>query len=60
MNEKEKKDFYAAMCKCCLIAQAMKECTLCNFNIGLVEQINPVDSVPSAMAVQNAVFAMSA
>ena len=38
MNEKEKKEFYIAMCKCCLLAQAMKNCPLCRFNIGLTEK----------------------
>ena len=46
MNEKEKKDFYVAMCKCCLIANAMKTCSLCRFNIGLTEQTKPVDPIP--------------
>jgi hypothetical protein len=43
MNEKEKKAFYIAMCKCCLIAEAMKTCPLCSFKIGLIEQEKSVD-----------------
>jgi hypothetical protein len=46
MNEKEKKDFYIAMCRCCLIAQAMKTCPLCDFKIGLAEQMKLVESSP--------------
>lgn len=46
MNEKEKKEFYVAMCRCCLIAEAMKGCGICPFNIGLVEQVQPVDAIP--------------
>jgi hypothetical protein len=48
MNEKEKKEFYIAMCRCCLIAQAMKTCSFCNFSIGLVEKMKPVESSPAA------------
>lgn len=38
MNEKEKREFYVAMCRCCLIDEAMKACTACHFNIGLGAQ----------------------
>jgi len=58
MNEKEKTGFYIAMCRCCLIAQAMKSCPLCRFNIGLAEQFKPVDSSP-VPSVQAAIFAMT-
>jgi hypothetical protein len=51
MNEKEKKDFYIAMCRCCLIAQAMKKCTLCNFNVGLIEQSQPVEALPKPTSI---------
>lgn len=44
MDEKEKKEFYIAMCKCCLIAEAMKTCPLCQFNIGLEEKKNESSS----------------
>jgi len=40
MSEKEKIESYIATCKCCLLAQAMKECPLCRFNIGLAEQVD--------------------
>jgi hypothetical protein len=35
MTESEKKQMYIANCQACLIAQVMKTCPLCNFNIGL-------------------------
>lgn len=38
MNEKEKKEFYVANCMCCLLAEAMKSCALCQFNVGLEEK----------------------
>lgn len=47
MNEKEKKEFYVAMCKCCLLAQAMKSCPLCRFNIGLSEKIASTNLSPA-------------
>jgi hypothetical protein len=59
MNEKEKKDFYVAMCQCCLISQAMKTCPLCHFNIGLVEPVNQVNSELLPIAVQIPIFALS-
>ncbi len=39
MNEKEKLASYIANCKCCLLAQSMKTCPICRFNIGLAEQV---------------------
>ncbi|HEX2993799.1 MAG TPA: hypothetical protein VHP14_03190 [Anaerolineales bacterium] len=59
MNEKEKKDFYIATCKCCLLAEAMKACAVCRFNIGLVEQVKPVESIPLPIPIPVAVFAVS-
>jgi hypothetical protein len=59
MNEKEKKDFYVAMCQCCLIAQAMKSCTICRFKIGLAEPVKPVEPMASPISVQNTIFALS-
>jgi hypothetical protein len=59
MNEKEKREFYVAMCRCCLIATAMKSCPACNFNVGLTEQMKPVDSVSTPISVQIPVFAMA-
>ena len=35
MNEKDKKEFYVAICNYCLLAQSMKTCPACRFNIGL-------------------------
>lgn len=40
MNDKEKKEFYIANCKCCLLAEKMKDCKVCQFNIGLAEKNN--------------------
>ena len=57
MNEKEKTEFYIAMCACCMLAQTMKECPLCHFNIGLAEKAMPVDVMP--IPVQIPVFAMA-
>ena len=54
MNEKEKKEFYVAMCRCCLIAEAMKGCALCHFNIGLTEQVKPVDAIPVSIPTTQA------
>lgn len=31
------KEMKVACCKCCLLAQAMKDCKSCPFNIGLIE-----------------------
>jgi hypothetical protein len=59
MNEKEKKEFYIAMCRCCLIAQAMKGCPACCFNIGLAEQIKPVDSAPLLISEPVEIFEIS-
>ncbi len=35
MDKEELKKFHDAMCACCLVAEAMKVCPLCNFNDGL-------------------------
>jgi hypothetical protein len=61
MNEKEKMESYIATCQCCLLAQAMKNCPSCRFNIGLAEQVKvkPVDSIPLSTQAQIAIFAMS-
>ena len=61
MNEKEKKEFYIAMCRCCLIAEAMKGCSLCRFEIGLIEKDNLVESISVAMPIptQIPIYAMS-
>lgn len=46
MNEKEKIESCIAICKCCLLAQAMKDCALCRFNIGLAEQVILAEPIP--------------
>ena len=38
MTESEKKAFYIATCRICLLAQNMKDCQACQFKIGLVEK----------------------
>jgi hypothetical protein len=43
MSEEEKVESYIANCKCCLLAQAMKTCSTCRFNIGLAEQVTLID-----------------
>ena len=59
MNEKEKQEFYVAMCRCCLIAQAMKTCPLCRFNTGLVEKVTPVVSEFALIPIQIPMLAMA-
>jgi hypothetical protein len=59
MNEKEKREFYIAMCRCCLIAEAMKTCPLCRFKVGLAEQEKPVDSIPLALSIPVSTYAMA-
>jgi hypothetical protein len=54
MNEKN--DFYIAVCRCCLIAEAMKCCSLCQFNIGLTPAM-PVDSISLPISLQVVTFA---
>jgi hypothetical protein len=52
MNEKEKQEFYVAMCICCLIAQSMKDCSMCRFNLGLDEQVKPTNLIPVLIPTQ--------
>jgi hypothetical protein len=59
MNDKEKMEFYIAMCKCCLLAEAMKNCPLCQFNIGLAEQVKLGEAIPFQMLEPTAMFAVS-
>jgi hypothetical protein len=47
MNDKENQDFYFALCRCCLIAQAMKSRTICRLRIGLTEQ----DKLPKPVSL---------
>lgn len=35
MSNEEKLAMYIANCQCCLLAEKMKNCPLCRFNIGL-------------------------
>jgi hypothetical protein len=39
MNAQEEFESQIATCKCCLLAEAMKDCPLCRFNIGLAERV---------------------
>lgn len=57
MNDQERKEFYAATCRCCLLAQAMKTCPACRFRIGLAEQARRAAPFPPSQA-QAAVLAM--
>lgn len=59
MNEQEEIESQIATCKCCLLAQAMKNCALCLFNIGLAERVdlNSLIFLPQAEPV--ALFALS-
>jgi hypothetical protein len=59
MNEKEKKEFYIANCKCCLLADAMKTCPACRFNIGLAHKADLVDAIPVSIIIPMTKFAMS-
>jgi hypothetical protein len=59
MNEKEEITAYIAMCKCCLLAQAMKDCPACRFNIGLAVRMQLVDSIRLPNQPLIAMFAMS-
>jgi hypothetical protein len=58
MTDKEKIESYIANCKCCMLAQAMKNCPFCLFNIGLAERVELVDSIPLPIFSQIATFAM--
>jgi len=59
MNDKEKMEFYIAMCKCCLLAEAMKDCQVCRFNIGLAGQVKLVDPILLPTQIPISMFAMS-
>ena len=45
-EEQEKIRSYIAMCKCCLLAEAMKDCAVCRFNIGLRYKRQPLQAIP--------------
>jgi len=59
MTEKEKIESYIATCKCCLLAQAMRTCPFCRFNIGLAEQVDTAVFILLPMQPQVTLFAMS-
>ena len=60
MNEKEEMEkSYIATCKICLLAQAMKDCPGCRFNIGLVEKAEPVVLIPVPNHKRIVLFAMA-
>ena len=64
MNEKEEIiRSNIATCKCCFLAQAMRDCTLCRFNIGLVEEVHLINPIPLKIHIKAkeyiAVFAMT-
>jgi hypothetical protein len=52
MTEKERIESQIATCKCCLLAQVMKECPTCLFNIGLAEQVKETELIPLPIQLQ--------
>lgn len=46
MTEEEKIISYISNCKCCLLADAMKTCPHCLFNIGLAEKVDQTEWIP--------------
>ena len=61
MTEKEKIESYIANCKCCLLAEAMKECPLCLFKIGLTHHEEPVGGpIPVVIPQRIELFAVAA
>ena len=44
MTDAERIAMYIANCKACMLAEAMKDCPLCLFNIGLQEPIKLEES----------------
>ena len=56
MTEKERIESHIAMCKCCLLAQAMKDCPVCLFNIGLAQQTEQTELIPMPIQLQAAIF----
>ncbi len=63
MNDQEKLEMYIANCKCCMLAQAMKTCALCRFNIGLAEKVElAAPAIPLTLVLCNektAIFVMA-
>lgn len=49
MSDQEQIEMHIANCKCCLLADAMKNCAVCRFNIGLAEKVElPKAAIPLA------------
>jgi hypothetical protein len=59
MNEKEKREFYVATCRCCLIAEAMKGCRVCRFNVGLMDRLKAVEPIPVLIPAPISMLVMS-
>jgi len=59
MNEQEKIASYIATCKCCMLAQTMKNCPLCLFNIGLAEPVELVEPISLPVQMPITMFAVS-
>ena len=59
MTEEEKIESYIATCKCCLLAQVMRTCPLCRFNIGLAERVEFVAHAPQPAQEHIMIFVMS-
>ncbi len=59
MTEKERIEFHIAMCTCCLLAEAMKTCSICQFKIGLADRVELVEHAePIALPIQLQVMAL--
>jgi hypothetical protein len=58
-NDQEELKAYIAMCKCCLLAEVMKDCPVCRFNIGLAEEIKLADLKPLPIKTRSAILALS-
>lgn len=59
MNDKEKTEFYIAMCKCCVIAQVMKGCPQCRFKIGLNEKVEATAPILVSLPIRMDLFVPS-
>lgn len=59
MNEKEKQEFYIANCKCCLLAETMKRCHACLFNIGLTEKMEATTPIPISLPIRMDLFVLA-
>ena len=59
MNEREKQEFYIANCKCCLLAEAMKRCHDCQFNIGLNEKLEATAPIPVSLPIRLDLFMLA-